>query len=914
MVPALIGRGREFGALRELLAGHASGTAFVLVQGDFGSGKSTLLRALVTEARRDGLTVLMAWADALESEVRFAVVRQLFEGSGVRTKAEDPGSPGDEAATLSELYGRVEDLAARGRVVIAVDDLQWADSSSLEWLRYLMRRADSLPLTVIAALGPGEAAEEDALGGALALLRDQVHLTPLDEEAVHSLMGEALGEVPDRSFSRACRLITGGNPYLLEAFLRALRTKGATADESEVAGIVQDVLPEIGPAVHALVRTLGADAEATAQAVAVLGGTQPVELIAGVTALPEPSVEDAVHALVRAGLLTRYEIGVASACPLLGAAVAHTVLPSRRQDFHARAAHLLLGRAAAPEDVAAHLVRGPVGHDWAPEALRRAAVAAADRGAPDSAVVYLRRALKEPVDERDRASLLALLGEAELDSSVPTAVRELRRGLHLSETPQERTAAARRLAGALAALDRFPDALEVLGRTSEAIRPVDPFFALRLEIDFLFASLCEAASAARAHPRLMALEMSDAQGTAVERPLAALLSLRAAMVGESPEEVVELARLALSRGMTPVDDESVVYNCAVLGLGAAGRPELALGYADSAVEEARARGSAFHYAHAISTRANANCRLGRLQECQADAEAALEALQEIDVELRNSHSVFPVATLAESLIRQGKTGDAESLLARGGLGGVLNAHWINDYVLLVRGWLRIEQGRLEESLADFLLCGLRTATRHMPSPGFYPWRSEAALVHSMLGQSEQARALAEEELTLARQWGVPEMIGVALRALGVVTGGHEGLRLLGESVEVLEKTPARFRYTQALADLGALSIACGKPAEGRGQLQEAVSAAHACGAGVVAEQALGELRALGDRPRTRTFHGVDALTPTERRVAGLAADGMTNREIAQHLFVGLRTVEVHLTNTYGKLGIEGRQGLAQALC
>ncbi|WP_160159204.1 helix-turn-helix transcriptional regulator [Streptomyces sp. SLBN-118] len=92
-----------------------------------------------------------------------------------------------------------------------------------------------------------------------------------------------------------------------------------------------------------------------------------------------------------------------------------------------------------------------------------------------------------------------------------------------------------------------------------------------------------------------------------------------------------------------------------------------------------------------------------------------------------------------------------------------------------------------------------------------------------------------------------------------------------------------------------------------------MSLAHACNAGVVAEGALRELRALGDRPRTRTFHGVDALTPTERRVADLAAGGMTNREIAQHLFVGLRTVEIHLTHVYGKLGIKGRQGLAEAL-
>lgn len=157
------------------------------------------------------------------------------------------------------------------------------------------------------------------------------------------------------------------------------------------------------------------------------------------------------------------------------------------------------------------------------------------------------------------------------------------------------------------------------------------------------------------------------------------------------------------------------------------------------------------------------------------------------------------------------------------------------------------------------------------------------------------------------------MRGTALRALGLVTGGTEGLRMLDESVRVLETSPARVRYAQALADRGALAVRSDRIAEGRVDLQEAVSLAHECSVSVVAEAALRDLRAIGDRPRTRTFQGVDALTPTERRVADLAAGGMTNREIAAHLFVGLRTVEIHLTHVYGKLGIKGRQGLTEAL-
>lgn len=149
--------------------------------------------------------------------------------------------------------------------------------------------------------------------------------------------------------------------------------------------------------------------------------------------------------------------------------------------------------------------------------------------------------------------------------------------------------------------------------------------------------------------------------------------------------------------------------------------------------------------------------------------------------------------------------------------------------------------------------------------------------------------------------------------MGLVLGGVKGLDLLREAVGLLAGAPAHLRYARALADCGVLARKAGRLPEARTCLQRAASVAHECGATPLVDLALAELRAVGDRPRTRTFHGVASLTPTERRVADLAIQGITNREIAQHLFVGLRTVEVHLTNVYGKLAIDGRAGLASAL-
>jgi hypothetical protein len=136
----------------------------------------------------------------------------------------------------------------------------------------------------------------------------------------------------------------------------------------------------------------------------------------------------------------------------------------------------------------------------------------------------------------------------------------------------------------------------------------------------------------------------------------------------------------------------------------------------------------------------------------------------------------------------------------------------------------------------------------MPGPGFYPWRSEAAIVHARLGRADEALRLAEEEAELARARAVPEMQGVALRALGLVTGGPRGCDLLDEAVGILKQSPARFRYAQALVDRGLFGIRCGRVTEGRADLQEAASFAHACGADGLAEAALRGRSATGRVP------------------------------------------------------------------
>jgi DNA-binding CsgD family transcriptional regulator len=182
-----------------------------------------------------------------------------------------------------------------------------------------------------------------------------------------------------------------------------------------------------------------------------------------------------------------------------------------------------------------------------------------------------------------------------------------------------------------------------------------------------------------------------------------------------------------------------------------------------------------------------------------------------------------------------------------------------------------------------------------------------------LGEQDEARRLATEELDLARIWGAPRALGAALRASGLIEGGKRGLALLEEAVEVLRESPAKLEHAKARTELGAALRRANRRSRARDELRHAVELATLCGAVPLAKRAETELLATGARPRRVALSGVESLTPSERRVAELAAQGPTNREIAQALFITQRTVEVHLTSIYRKLAINSRSQLAAAL-
>jgi DNA-binding CsgD family transcriptional regulator len=257
----------------------------------------------------------------------------------------------------------------------------------------------------------------------------------------------------------------------------------------------------------------------------------------------------------------------------------------------------------------------------------------------------------------------------------------------------------------------------------------------------------------------------------------------------------------------------------------------------------------------------------------------------------------------------GRFEEADAVLERLDLDAGLPPQQVMNLSFMWRARVRMLQRRPEEALADLLEVGRRYESfqirRAVP-----PWRSLAATLLAGAGDPERALDLAREEVELAELWGTPLAMGTAARGLGLVTDDPNEL---ARAVALLETSPARLELARARVDLGAALRRAGRRSESREPLRAAMDEAHACGASALAERARDELRATGERPRRLALSGAASLTASQGRVARLAAEGMTNRQIAQELFITTATVETHLRHTFQKLDVGGRDELAAAL-
>ncbi len=370
----------------------------------------------------------------------------------------------------------------------------------------------------------------------------------------------------------------------------------------------------------------------------------------------------------------------------------------------------------------------------------------------------------------------------------------------------------------------------------------------------------------------------------MRRRLQARQALDAHLAARPADEVIELATGALDGGLL-VDDSSsgsmpLFFVLSVLAR--AGRIDLAEEQLARAVASARRRGARATYAGALSVRARLHLLRGDVQAAERDAHEVA------GLEDRGLARAFVQPALLGALVEQGRAEEAEADVAGSPLAGSVPDAWIFTSALHARGLVRVALGRREEGLADILEAGRRQEVVGAHNPGDLPWRGAAALVLADLGREDDARALAREEAQLARGAGADAPLGAALRVAARVC--HEP-DLLVEALSCLERSPARLELARALVDHGRALHEGGASADARTVLQRALELASECGASVLEGEVAGALVAFGSRPRRISTRGAAALTPGERRTAELVAEGMTNREVAQALFVTQKAVE-----------------------
>jgi DNA-binding CsgD family transcriptional regulator len=451
----------------------------------------------------------------------------------------------------------------------------------------------------------------------------------------------------------------------------------------------------------------------------------------------------------------------------------------------------------------------------------------------------------------------------------------------------------------------FRDALDELG---EADPELERILAAGLITNGLFALGLHREAA----ERLDRVRGNLSDETVGEKLLLSLLAYHDARAGRPAAEVVPLARRALAGGTILREDAAIgagfVPTSTVLAM--ADLDEALVVYED-ALAEAHRHGSTLAFGAVKVFRALALIWRGDLGEVEAETREALAAGEVWGAAARFARHA--AAFLADSLMEQGRLDDAAAILAGAGSGEVPPGDTRSLFLGDSARRLRLLRGDLAGGLEEMLEAGRRFDEVGHRNPAFIAWRSPAALALLQLGRRDEAGPLVEEEVGLARAWGAPRALGAALRAAGLVAGGERGLELLKEAAEVLSSSPARLEHAKARTELGAALRRANRRAEAREQLRQGLELATICGAGSLAARAERELLATGARPRRVALTGVESLTPSERRVAEMAAEGPTNREIAQALFVTQRTVEVHLTSIYRKLGLSSRSQLAAAL-
>jgi DNA-binding CsgD family transcriptional regulator len=908
-------REAELTQLSAVLTAAQTGRGQVcVIEGPSGAGKSRLLDECAHAARGLGLSVLRARCSELTHDHAFSVVRTLLEPTLVRADAETraklmhgpaamaepvfgPREAFDEFGVIHGLYWLTVNIAEQRPAAILIDDVLWADDFSLRYLAYLADRIDDIPAAVVVAIRLGDPGADSPL---IAHLSDAAGGRPirpanLSETAVRALLTDAL---PDRDvdadLTETVLAETGGNPYLVVAVADAIsagEVAGTTTPDSVRRQITRR-LSRLDPATHTLAKAASVLGDEAALSDAVrLAGLRPDEGRAAADELVAAHVLTSADPIIFAHRIVRMTI--------------HDMLaPRKRTAFHADAAKLLAANRTEPEVVAEHLLlSGPPRDAWSVSALHEAGRSAARKGAPAAAVRYLRGALDAAGTADQPPEVLVDLCLAEASTGEATSIARFTQALQHIREPERRADALYSLGQTLYRFGRYADAGSVFRQGAALFEDGDRQVRLRFEA---------AAFGAEYHlPPEQHGPLSAADGAGPgDRAVLAVHALRECLMSAPASTGADMAVRALGDGalLAELTSRSPVVSLAVLALLHSGRLVEAHEAADAVVADARARGAPMAYAEASLSRALVLLARGRITEAAVDAQMALDRMG------WHAHARAAAATLANCMIERRELTEAASVLDRvEEIPPPVDVPGVDAYVYLARGRLHLGLRDIEAARKDLEAAEQALQVFGDANPSALPWRSLAGVIAHLGGDPTRGKVLIQEEIRLARRYDVPIALGVALRRRAMTERGQEALDTLRQAIAMLETTEAKLELAHAHAGLGRGLRRAGQRVEARHHLTISLDLAHRCGASGLEAEIRQELTAAGARPRRPALSGVESLTPTELRVAQLAAQGGSNRDIAEMIFVSRNTVAWHLRNVYRKLQIDSREQLTRVV-
>ncbi len=867
----LLERGRELEALQATIGEVESGRGCVVaIEAGAGLGKTRLLREARDLGGEAGLNVLSGRATELERDFPFALVRQLFESQIAALSPQESqaildgasaarvalgldssaGETDDPFAMLHGLYWVTAALAERGPLLLAVDDAHWADSSSLDYLGFMLPRLEELPVLLVVTVRSDEPGSPANLRSTLT---DPVvrHLTPtpLSLEATSTLLTHELQKQPDSTFAATCYEMSGGNPFLLRELARNLGDQGIEPT-AERAGLVRDQAPErVARMVLMRIARLPPEAAVVARSLAILGEGSDLSLLAAMDGADLEVTQKAADEL-RASAILDGGSSPRFIHPLVRNAIYSDMPVGERSRAHAQAAMVLRERKARPEQIASQLLATDArGERATAEALLEAGKLSLGTGAPRSAIAFLLRAVREPPPPEMRVAVLDPLLTASFRAADQAAFASVEDDV-LAEWARDaavRPRWAMRLTMLMALSGRFEETALMLREAIEVAAEkgdVERAYQLQAQLSTLAAILPSV-------PEVTIADHGDLDPDSPTGRLAAAMEARAAAVNGTAVEVADAAKRALGNNASifAEEPELAAAEIALMTLVATDEVDAARHAAERALTIAQERGATPELVRARYLNGFVAWGYGDLVTADADMRQA--------VDMARLAGILPLVMmytgpLMEVLIERDELDAAHAQLeAIGMVEGEASVLSLAGIAVVMRGHLRFERGEFERAMEDFgPLWGdsVKSKMGLGPAASASPYAVRALMA---LNRKDEAQDLAKELLPWAHHLGTLSSIAHVMRAVAASRGGEEEVQLLEEAVALLDDSPRRLERAHALVDLGAALRRAGRRADARGPLREAFELARRCGAARIAKRANSELEATG-RPSGAT--------------------------------------------------------------